>query len=329
MKFSIAERLKPFSHTPGSMCVIPGTCSEIQAFPTLLRIDDFEVKLQVTGPVADFTLQQDLERGVIYVFGKAKEGYFKIRIEASNGGFHIIPEKGKALTERVDVEAEVEFVAEAPLERLSLGNHKAQDWDEVQKRCDLKEYFPVLFCLGQKLPRISPQPLTGTARLLEGPEDRTQLELAFQSLFRAAFTKILIPRLIDDQHQGLAPEEPVKGKRHFLIQEAAKAIRALFFKQNERRIAFLPQLPICLDSGRMMNIQAPGIGQIDIEWTKKTLRRAVLRACTTGEVILELQKQIQSFRVRTSLREKGKRQMATDPLLLVEGKTFYLDQFKK
>jgi len=75
MKIKIAERLRPFSHTPGASCLIPGTCFAVTAFPTLLRIDQHEIKLKLTGPVSNFTLQQDLEKNCVFVFGKAKEGH--------------------------------------------------------------------------------------------------------------------------------------------------------------------------------------------------------------------------------------------------------------
>ena len=63
MKIAIAERLKPFSHTPGVACLIPGTCWKVEAFPTLLRIGEkYDLPLPITGPVADFTLELDLEK---------------------------------------------------------------------------------------------------------------------------------------------------------------------------------------------------------------------------------------------------------------------------
>ena len=329
MKIKIVEKLAPFSHLPGAACVIPGTCWEVEAFPTLIRIGKHEIRLHLTGPVHDFTLQQDLERHCVFVFGKAKEGYYKIRIEASDSGFDLAPEKGKVLKGKVHVAEEIQFVPKKDWERLSLGNHKSQDWDLVKKRCDLTEILPLLFCLGQKIPRIPPQPLKGTARLLEMPEERNELDAALKAFFKAAFKKILVPRLIDDHMQGIVPEEDVKGDRFFLIQEGAKMVRGLFFKQNERRLGFLPHLPVSLHAGRMIGIKAPGIGEIDFEWSKKTLRSVIIRATTSGEVILELGKELKTLRVRSSPREKGKRQSGTEPVLLAAGKTVYLDRFQK
>lgn len=322
MKIKIAERLRPFSLIPGAACVIPGTCFTLEAFPTLLRISGREWRMPLTGPVAGFTMQQDLEKNCIYVFGKAKEGYFRLRVQASDSGFQITSEKGPLKSAHID--AEVPFVSKPLFERLSLGNHKSQDWDQVQRRSDLKEILPILFCLGQKIPLIPHQPLTGTARLLELPEDRKQLPAALEAFFKAAFRNILVPRLMDDQHQGLTPDEPALGNPFFLIQEGAKMVRALFFKQNERRLAFLPNLPIPFDSGRILGLQAPGIGEIDLEWSKKILRRAIIRASASGEVLFELQNEIKSFRVG-----KKRKLKSSEPLLLEAGKTYHLDRFQK
>jgi len=336
MKISIAERLKPFSHLPGAACIIPGTCWEIEAFPTLLRFGKkIELKLGLTGPVEEFTLQQDLEKNCVWVFGKAKEGFYRLRIEGSDSGFDLYAEKMPPIPgplkakESFHIGAEVLFISNPAFERLSLGSHKSQDWDQVQRRSDLKEILPILFCLGQKIPLIAPQPLTGTARLLELPTDRNQAASALEAFLKAAFAKILVPRLTDDDHQGLVPEEAAEGNPSFLLQEGAKLVRSLFFKQNERRIKFLPHLPVPLDCGRMTDLKAPGIGTLDLEWSKKLLRRCIVRASTSGEVVVELQSELKTFRVRTSLKEKGRRQSASEPLLLEAGKSYYLDCFQK
>lgn len=317
----IAVRLKPFSHTPGMSCVIPKSCAVIEAFPTLLRIDGKEWKMPLTGHVHGFTLQQDLEKNCIYVFGKAKEGYFRIRVEAHDDGFQIVSEKGPLKSGKITVERDP--YSPASIERLSLGSHKAQDWDLVKKRMDLKEILPVLFLLGQKIPKILPQPITGTAELLKLPEEREKLEEALLAFVKASFKGMLVPRLVDDQHQGFVPHQEAKGNPFFLLQEGAKMIRSLFFKQDERRLAFLPNLPISFDAGRLIGLKAAGIGEIDLEWSKKLLKRAVIRAAISGEVILELQKEIKTFRVSKKKIKKG------EPLLVEAGKTYHLDRFEK
>lgn len=319
MSIKIKARLKPFSHHPGASCVIPGSCSIVEAFPTLLRIDGEDWKMDLTGPVEGFTLEQDLERNCVFVFGKAKEGYFRLKILAHDHGVEIKSEKGPLKSGKIN--KEMRKVETKEFERLSLGSHKSQCFD---KHLGLKEILPILFCLGQKTPHIAPQKVTGTAALLTLPEEKKDLEKGLTAFLKAGFKSLLIPRLVDDHHHGFVPSIPAKGDPFFLLQEGAKMIRSLFFSQNERRIAILPNLPISFDAGRIVGLQAPGIGMIDIEWSKKLLKRVTIRANTSGEVILELQKEIKTFRVG-----KGKKLKKGEPLLLESGKTTHLDRFEK
>jgi hypothetical protein len=340
MNIRIAERLRPFSFIPGATCLIPGTVVPIEVFPTLLRFGKWEVKLNLSGPVEGFMVQQSLEEHCVFVSGKAKEGFIRLRIEGNDLGFTLFADRvptgglmtSAGLIERkgiLDFPQEIEFVHSTRFERLSLGSHKAQNWEDIQKRADLSELLPLLFCLGQKIPFIPPQPLTGTARLLHSTFERQALPKALLNFFKAAFKGILVPRLYDDQYQGLCPDEPVTGNPSFLIQEGAKWVRSLFFHQNERRLSFLPNLPIPLHSGRLLHGIAEGIGEFDFEWSKKILKRVVLRASNTGDVVLILQKGLESFRIRKSMNEKGNRVNAGEPLLLEDGKTYFLDRFQK
>ncbi len=322
----IAQKLCPYSHVAGVTCVIPGTCSEVIVYPTLLSIEGHSIPLPIQGPVQPFTVEQDLEKNCIRVFGKGKDGYFRLKITGKEGGFDIIAEKGPSFSQFFPFATR--FKENALCEKLSLGNHKAQDWDFVQRRCDPREFLPALFCLGQKIPFIAPQPLSGTARLLELPPSRSDLYSSLQLFFMAAFKGILSPRLIDDQHQGICCKEEVAGDRFFLLQEGAKMVRSLFFQQIERRLQFLPRLPIPLDCGRMTGLKAPGIGTIDLEWSKKTLRRVNIHADTPGDVLLDLPKGIRQFRVRKSAKERGRILQATDAVVLEEAPRLYLiDRF--
>lgn len=330
MKISIKERLKPFSHNPGAACLIPGTCWEIEAFPALIRLGKkYEITLHLTGPVKDFTLEQDLEKNCVFVFGKAKEGFYRLRFQGNAGRVEMtavnaplgLLANGKPLRPRETIvfDDEIDFFLPKSWERLSLGQSKAQEWDLVLRRFDLQEILPVLFGLGQKLPFIEPQPFNGMRKLLE--------EGNFESFCRAAFSKILVPRLIDDQHQGLVLPEIATGNPCFLLQEAVRRIRDLFFKQEDLRISLFPSCSF--DAGRMTCIQANKVGEFDLEWASRTLRRAILRASLSCEIMLELPKGLHSFRVRTALSQRGSRQKEGDPLLIEAGKTYFFDRFHK
>lgn len=325
MKIQIAARFKPFSHQPGVSCAIPRTCSVLRAYPTLLRIDQHEIPLPLTGPVTNFTVQQDLERDCVYVFGRAIEGYYKLKIQGSDKGFSIRSEKGPI--EDKEIKDPIAFNSAAATERLSLGSHKAQDWDLVKRRKDLKEIVPVLIYLAQKLPMIEAEPLVGTLSLLEFPESRTALEKHLLALFDAGFSDLLVPRLFDDQYQGLVlgdSSSEIIGNPFYLLQEAGKLIRSLFFEHNGAELAFLPKLPVSFDAGRMINIAAAGIGNIDFEWSKKTLRRVLIRSTKRVELKLKLQKGIKTFRVNQKERLKS-----DDVLRLSGNQTYLLDRFER
>lgn len=341
MKITIAERLRPYSHTPGTGCLIPGTWWQIEAFPTLLRLthgaQKIELPLKLTGPVKDFTLELDLERGAVWVFGKAQEGYFRLRLEASDAGFDLYAEKTPSsgiptpkgvlnAKDRLHFPVELTFSLTAHPERISFGNHKDQDWDFVMRRSDLKEIVPPLLLLAQKMP----QPPAHAPILPEKKPEKTQIEPLLQTFLQAHLKQILVPRLTDDLHLGLSlPKADPKSEPCFLIHQTAEWIRSLFFIQNERRLQILPSLPASTDCGRFIDIQCPGIGTLDFEWSKFFLRKAVLRASTPGEILFDLQREIQSFRIRKSRFEKGRRQSAFEPLLIEPGKTYFLDNFQK
>lgn len=263
----------------------------------------------------DFTLLQDLEKNCVFIFGKAQEKFFRFCLQASDGGFIL---SGKT-REKQFFPFSLAFHLPAVWERLSLGSHKAQDWDLVLRRADLKEILPVLFGLGQKIPLIAPEAVAGTMHLLN--------EAQLQEFCLAAFSEILVPRLSDEQHLGLAVAEKVPGNPFFLIQEAFKFIRALFFRQNERRLEFLPSLMFF--EGRLIHLQVPGVGEIDLEWASKQIRRVVIRASCSGDVVLVFQKEIRCFRVRTSSALRGKKHFVSEPLFLEAKKTYFLDCFQK
>ncbi|MGH2639026.1 MAG: hypothetical protein ACRDF4_07075, partial [Rhabdochlamydiaceae bacterium] len=135
MMIEIAARLKPFCHKPGTTCVIPLTSLQVQVFPTLLRFTDlltgntWDEKLEWKGPVEGFTVELDLEKACVEVFGKTAAGFRRFKIKETSS---------KSET----------------LERLSLGKHTKLDWELVCRRMEMEEMVPVLFQLGQLVPEV-------------------------------------------------------------------------------------------------------------------------------------------------------------------------------
>jgi len=330
MLIQIEERCKPFSHLSGTMCLLPGAFLRFQVFPTLIRVHDLsaaepkfleEFPLPLEGPVADFTVQLDLEGGFIRVWGSALSGYFRYRICPADNAkrWALVAEKG--------LEGRAASTGKAlPIERLSLGSHKAQDWELVCRRADMKEILPHWFLLGQKvLQKELSSPLQGTAALLK--EDLDSL----RNLFSAGFEGILSPRLIDEGHHGFSL--PALSDHSMsplvLLHEGARLIRRFFIDSKENEIHLLPALPAEFHCGRMTDVVCKGIGTLDFEWTKKKLRRMILRSEFSGELTLVLQKKIKSFRLRRSLQDRGVVVKAPYCINVEPGKAYLLDHFEK
>ena len=321
MQIRIAERLRPFSHTAGTCCILPGSTLRLQVFPSLIRIHDMtaepklvkEFPIDVEGPVIDFTVQQDLEKGHILIWGQGQGGYFKHK--------EVLPG----------------FTFPQNLSRLSLGNHKAQDWDLMTRRLSFEEIFPIWHRLGQMTPILqSPTSFQGTLALLEECrqkiEGRKILEIlpAFKKVFLAGFEGMLSPRLEDSQHQGFSLSEVTDPSLSplWLLTQGAELIQSLFLKREDQAFLVLPALPPDFHCGRLLGVQVEGLGKVDIEWTKKEIRRMGILVEIEGEYALRFSKDIAQFRLRQNAKEKGSIHKASSPLSLKAGYAF-LDNFQK
>lgn len=286
MNISISARLKPFSHTIGTKCLLPGTQELVEAFPQMLRIGSVSIPLSHDAYTRPFTLQQDLEKNCVWVFGKS----FRYKIQASPVGLEI-----KSSDKTWEFKTSSSFYMPSSLERLSLGSHKAQDWDLVTRRMDLKEILPLVFALGQKVPFRSFEEMPSPSNLQ-----------AVESFYRSHFEGMLIP------------------KEETFLSLAFQVIRSLFFKEEESNFSLLQH---CLfPEGRMVNIQTK-IGVLSFEWSKHRLRRAVFEAKETGEIHWKLVDSIRAYRVKTFKNEKGRMHLAKDPLLVEKDTTYFLDRF--
>lgn len=308
MRIAIAARYRPYSHRPGTACLLPKSCWVVQAFPTLLRLSKegegpIEIPLSFTGPVREFTLQQDLEKGCVWVWGIAKEGRFRLRLEARDGAARF-EDKEFALSGPF---------SEAPalVERISFGSHKAQEWDAVSHKADPVEILPVLFALSQWTPAVESK-RTAAFDLLKRLDE---------SFLRAAFFGILVPRLVDDERQGLLPKEtiPEGADPLALIPLAGAEIRRNLLEQRGSKIILHPPKNL---SGRMVHAKLDGIGLLDFEWRQGRIRRAILRADADTAVLLE-----KTFRLRTAEHERGKR--TEGEFEVQRGSVYFLDRFER
>lgn len=357
MHITIAERLRPFTHLPGTLCMLPGSSYRLEIFPARLRVYDIsmgepklltEASFSFRGPVKQFLVQQDLEKGAVQVTGHSSEGYFHYTLKA------IVPEGISLWFEKSPPGISWEIIPPFPLlidegqtpsvfippqtDRLSLGSHKSQDWEMVRRRGSPEEIFPAWLRLGQLVPSPANHQLSGSANWLneckEGLEQPSpeKILIPFLNLFYSGFEGILSPRLIDHQHQGLnLSSDPIdlNASPLTILTEGAKLIRRLFVIYTEKNLFFLPHLPTEFHCGRLINVKLGEIGILHLEWSKKMLRRAIITAISDGEIKLNFQKDLRSFRVRSGLQAKGIRSICPSNLEIKRGNVYFLDNFQK
>lgn len=360
MHITIAERLHPFSHSPGTYCLLPGTALRLQIFPARIYVHDLsgsqprlvaEMQLEIEGPVNDFTIKLDLEKGSILVWGQTLKGFLRYRVTACRDSASLeivmekVPQEGlawKALnswtffSRSKNQEQQHAVFVPSLSERLSLGSHKSQDWQMVLRRRDLKEIFPIWLKLAQQLPEVQTHPLQGTAELLEAcrqakvsaPADK--ILLAFHHLAAAGFEGILSPRLTDTDYQGFH-FKPLAANSLLspllLLQEGARIIRSLLVEDTEKGIAVLQALPSEFHCGRFLHVRVDG-GILDLEWSKKFIRRMVFTAEKDALLVLRFQKNVKRYRVREENRTQGKFQLSHEPLNVLKGRVYFFDRFE-
>ncbi len=324
MNFTIATRLRPFSHLPGTRCMIPGTSFIAEVFPALIRLYDLkgqrphllkEIPLEMQGPLQHFTVFQDLERRCVTVVSDRTQ-------------YHILP------TLDINMKKNPETAIGHSQERLSLGSHKKQEWELLKSREDFCSIFPLWFRLGQllSLPQLNDK--GGIFSLLEECQKTIdaghpeKILPAFRSLFLAGFSSLLVPRLEDEEFQGIrfSTITPQSSPLH-LLTEGALLIRSLFFLSEGHKLRILPHLPPAFFAGRFLNVFSP-FGDLSFEWSKKALRCARFLATQDGYVSFHVAP-LQSFRVRQTIQERGKTLSSGEEMEIKSGTLYLLDRFKK
>jgi hypothetical protein len=313
----ITEKLRPFSHQPGTSCLIPGSSWILSAFPAMLSVQGIDYPVCLTGPVREFTVQMDLERDCVWIWGIAKEGHFRFKLFADEIGLALLvdrcSESGLGIgTHKLKRKEKILLLSGGnvrlpkKIERLSLGNWKAQDWDLVRRRNEPREWVPILFALSQKVP------LTGDAN--GGPLDLLDKLAEF---FPAAFTGILVPHLIDPLHQGLFPDDG-HGDPLALLTLSYKKIRSALIQDEQ----ILPALPSDWDCGRVLGLQTQ-YGPLDLEWTKGAIRQMILHAEKSAKASFTFSKPVKSFRFNGVRTEQGQ------SLAIEARKKYTFDRFQK
>lgn len=366
MEISIAERLKPFIHVPGMTVILPGLGWPIQVFPCLLRMYRFqdaiplqfaELQLELEGPVEQFTVTNDLEKGRLTVSGMTRKGWLRYHLigsqdlknvrlvvdRAPSGGLPV--QDGSAKVVLQDKEWHDLCKQLSPftpfalprIDRLSFGCHKAQDWELVRRRSCLQEIFPFWHRLGQLVPQVpGPPTATGTLALLAECEQllkQGRPDVAQQiwlNVFLCAFREMLVPQMEDSCYQGIVKSVPLAGSTVsplVILSEGSRLIRKLLIQQENGSLGILPSLLPVLPFGRLVDVPLEGGGSISIEWSKKTIRRMSIHSTQEREIALTFHSDVRSYRLRDYARDQGERRTRHSQLFLRRDYHYYIDNF--
>ncbi len=355
MSITISSRLFPFSHEPPVFCMLPRSSVALRICPAQITLyplremgKHLTLNLGIAGPVKDFTVTLDLEKGKVSVFGTGRQGYFRYFLEQTEEGIAWTLEKAKESIAITGDKAMILGVKETlhlpfqerkiplPTERLSCGVHKAPDWDRVSRRLDFQEIFPFWLKMGTLIPDLNSPGAVGAFKLLEACAEATHhkedLLEAFSSLFRVAFTGMFFPHVEDPRAQGILPSEEIPEVCPLpLITQGAKLIRSLFFQEKNDAFSFLSCLPPGFPAGRMTGITTESGDQLSFEWSKYLIHKVIFSVKTEKTVLLQFPKNTRSFRIRRSLADKGKTLSLTQGKVQLDlplGKVL-LDRFQK
>jgi hypothetical protein len=222
------------------------------------------------------------------------------------------------------------------MERLSLGSHKSQDWNMICRRKNPSEIFPLWYSAAQRLCGQIAQEKGGAAVFLENcsitieSKKNTMLCNEFMKLFQRGFQGFFVPQIDDRLHQGFAAlsfPPDLEFSPLALLQESSQLIRRLFIEIHGRELYFLPNLPPEFHCGRFLGIACGLFGTLDMEWSKKKMKRAVLKIIESGTLVLHFAKPIKQCRLRRGDKDCGQVLMNSQCLEVSLGETLYLDRF--
>lgn len=367
MHIAITTRLKPFDKTCQTSCPLPGSTYALQIFPALITLFDLtksdkkklaEISVEIKGPVTDFTVQLNLEKGNVLVFGKGTHGYFRYSITALEKNHGIMIHAEKALNQTIKFNlnsSELKLIvgderkslivkdsqpihtlySNKGFDRLCLGSHKSQDWPLVKRRKCLKEIFPIWLRLGEMCVGEASD-FTGIASILKNCEEviessnRNEILKPFEILFEAGFQGMMMPTLFDEMHLGLQlPKVNPSSSPLVLLSHGAKLIRSLFATYNQKILTILPNLPVSFHSGRLTQFKCEDVGLLSLEWSKKIIRRMILIVEKDETVEVVFQKDIKRFRLRNEAGTLNVQCEAGSPITVEKGNTYYFDCFQK
>lgn len=343
MRILIRDRYRIFSHKPGSHVLLPFSQYALQIFPTKIVFIDLqnkvlaEIEFEFLDPPENFTVELNLEKGIIAVHGTASGSFFRVfaAFDKTDQKIVIAPTKLKIniiedphhLIKIADILPKIIIGPE----RISFGIFKKPDYERIQAREDLREILPLWHALAKQVPFSkadfsSPSLLSELKEAIKKHKKEMVMPL-FKALFRTGFESVFFPHLIDDTLRGYKLQPIQAATSLAMISEGAALLRSLLFKYEDERLELIPMLPKELSSGRMTGCLLEGKTLFDCEWRSKKLVRAAFSPLQEGKLFLSLPKEIKSYRFRDLKNNITLKNNPEDPLHLKEGAYILLDKF--
>ncbi|NGX32363.1 MAG: hypothetical protein K1060chlam4_00406 [Candidatus Anoxychlamydiales bacterium] len=354
MQIKIKQKFNIISHSIGAKFLIVNSRYFVQICPGLLHFKDldsdknFKIFLDFVGPVKNFTISQNLLNGNIKVSFHAADGFLSYKIfnaeTAACIHFERLPQDEISIKLDKTKKIKVKEILSLPIaisyikkpdELLFLGIHKKQDLDSINKRENLLEILPFLFLYSQFFKDIQTKKcLRKNCIVRELKEkiqnrNREEIEDQFIKVYKAHFSDSFIPRVNDNDFQNIIErvEEKDANPLH-ILRKLFYIIKSILIDQKLDEIFLLPAIPVSFHSGKALNINLP-IGSFDIEWSKKLIKKLIFRPKKDVKLKLHFQSKIKEYRLRTSIKQKGKFFKNRDLLSFEKNKTYYLDKFQK
>ena len=103
----------------------------------------------------------------------------------------------------------------------------------------------------------------------------------------------------------------------------------LFVEFHDNTLTLLPCLPKELHAGRFIGIKVTQDLLVDMEWSKKMLKRVIFYPQKERRLQLSLQKDLRFFRLSCGSKQQGKKLSVDEPLYLEKGRRYLLDRLIK
>lgn len=337
----------------GVPVLILNTSYFVKIFPGCLHFEDLDSKksfktyFKFHGPQKNFTIIQNLRNGVIDVFFHSLDGFISYSILIKENKvflyFKKLPSIGmeyefdkikKIYFSKEEISLPIEKVFSTYAEEyLSFGIFKKQELFFIKRREDIKEILPILFLCSQfyldneaKYPKESSLLEKLEDKILK--KDKKNLEEIFLSIIKAHFFGAFVPTLNDFFYQNIIEDVKTNASVFFILQQLFKSIKSMLVFEKEDEVDILPCLLPVFHHGKAVNLKL-SFGLIDIEFSKKLLKKVILKPTTEVKKKVVIQKKLFQFRLRTSKKDRGRIYKNNDVISFEKGKVYFFDRFQK